>query len=84
MYVARLSTSVRAMSTKVAVVLSGCGVYDGAEVHESSAVLTHLSRHGAHASCFAPDKVCHRYLAVLISVIDSLLLFQTVIDCRPP
>lgn len=44
------------MSTKVAVVLSGCGVYDGTEVHESSAVLTHLSRHGAQAACFAPDK----------------------------
>ena len=57
MYVARLSSSVRTMSTKVAVVLSGCGVYDGAEVHESSAVLTHLSRHGAQAACFAPDKV---------------------------
>ena len=47
------------MSTKVAVLLSGCGVYDGTEIHESSAVLTHLSRHGALASCFAPDKVCH-------------------------
>ena len=57
MYVARLSSSVRTMSTKVAVVLSGCGVYDGAEVHESSAVLTHLSRHGVQAACFAPDKV---------------------------
>ena len=41
----------------MAVVLSGCGVYDGSEVHESSAVLTHLSRHGAEVSVFAPDKV---------------------------
>ncbi|XP_060598577.1 LOW QUALITY PROTEIN: glutamine amidotransferase-like class 1 domain-containing protein 3, mitochondrial, partial [Ruditapes philippinarum] len=40
---------------KVAVVLSGCGVYDGSEVHESSAVLVHLSRAGAEISMFAPD-----------------------------
>ena len=45
------------MSTQVAVVLSGCGVYDGTEVHEASAVLTHLSRHGAEVAMFAPDKV---------------------------
>ncbi|XP_045190579.2 glutamine amidotransferase-like class 1 domain-containing protein 3, mitochondrial isoform X2 [Mercenaria mercenaria] len=36
-------------------VLSGCGVYDGSEVHESSAVLVHLSRAGADISMFAPD-----------------------------
>jgi hypothetical protein len=44
------------MSTKVAVVLSGCGVYDGSEIHEASAVLVHLSRAGASVSMFAPDK----------------------------
>ncbi|RUS79552.1 hypothetical protein EGW08_012682 [Elysia chlorotica] len=40
----------------VAVVLSGCGVYDGTEVHESSAILVHLSRAEAEVSIFAPDK----------------------------
>lgn len=35
------------MGKKVAVVLAGCGVYDGSEIHESSAVLVHLSREGA-------------------------------------
>lgn len=40
----------------VAVVLSGCGVYDGTEIHESSAVLVHLSRARADVSMFAPDK----------------------------
>ncbi len=40
---------------KVAVVLSGCGVYDGSEIHEAVSVLIHLSRHGAKVSCFAPD-----------------------------
>lgn len=44
------------MSTKVAVVLSGCGVYDGSEVHEASAVLSHLSRQKADVTIFAPDK----------------------------
>lgn len=40
---------------KVALVLSGCGVYDGSEIHESVSVLIHLSRHGADVKCFAPD-----------------------------
>ncbi|XP_065648386.1 ES1 protein homolog, mitochondrial isoform X2 [Hydra vulgaris] len=39
----------------VAVVLSGCGVYDGSEVHEASAVLVNLSRNNAEYKCFAPD-----------------------------
>ncbi|XP_069109473.1 glutamine amidotransferase-like class 1 domain-containing protein 3, mitochondrial [Argopecten irradians] len=43
------------MSSKVAVILSGCGVYDGTEVHEASATLVHLSRGGAEVSMFAPN-----------------------------
>jgi enhancing lycopene biosynthesis protein 2 len=39
----------------VAVVLSGCGVEDGAEIHESTSVLIHLSRANAEAICFAPN-----------------------------
>lgn len=41
--------------TKIAVVLAGCGVYDGAEIHE--AVMTMLAIHqaGAEYQCFAPD-----------------------------
>lgn len=41
---------------KVGVVLSGCGVYDGAEVHESVLTLLALAKQGAEAVCFAPDK----------------------------
>lgn len=41
---------------RAAVVLSGCGVYDGSEIHEAVAVLYHLSRAGASYRCFAPDK----------------------------
>lgn len=38
------------MSKRVAVVLAGCGVYDGSEIHEASAILVHLSRGGASVS----------------------------------
>jgi len=41
--------------TKVAVVLSGCGVYDGAEIHESVLTLLALDRAGAEYQCFAPN-----------------------------
>lgn len=41
---------------KVGVVLSGCGVYDGAEIHESVLTLLALAKQGAEAVCFAPDR----------------------------
>ncbi|XP_028847220.1 glutamine amidotransferase-like class 1 domain-containing protein 3, mitochondrial [Denticeps clupeoides] len=50
-----LRTSAGVGGAKVAVVLSGCGVYDGTEIHEASAVLVHLSRGGAEVQMFAPD-----------------------------
>ena len=40
---------------KVAVILSGCGVYDGAEIHESVITLLRLDPRGAQAQCFAPN-----------------------------
>ncbi|WP_269525134.1 isoprenoid biosynthesis glyoxalase ElbB [Coraliomargarita parva] len=40
---------------KVAVVLSGCGVFDGAEIHESVLTLLALDRAGAKVTCTAPD-----------------------------
>ncbi|MNF56683.1 MULTISPECIES: isoprenoid biosynthesis glyoxalase ElbB [unclassified Pseudomonas] len=43
------------MSKKVAVILSGCGVYDGAEIHESVITLLRLGQRGAQVQCFAPD-----------------------------
>nr|XP_061826691.1 glutamine amidotransferase-like class 1 domain-containing protein 3, mitochondrial [Nerophis lumbriciformis] len=43
------------MSKKVAVVLAGCGVNDGSEIHEASAILVHLSRGGASVKMFAPN-----------------------------
>lgn len=41
--------------TKVGVVLSGCGVYDGAEIHEATLTLYFLDRAGAEILCMAPD-----------------------------
>ena len=43
------------MKKKVGVVLSGCGAYDGAEIHESVLTLLALDRAGAEAMCIAPD-----------------------------
>lgn len=40
---------------KIAVVLSGCGVYDGAEIHEATLTLLAIDRQGADYQCFAPD-----------------------------
>jgi enhancing lycopene biosynthesis protein 2 len=40
---------------KVAVCLSGCGVFDGAEIHESVITLLALDRAGAEVLCCAPD-----------------------------
>jgi len=43
------------MAKKVGVILSGCGVYDGAEIHESVVTLLALDRHGAEAVVCAPN-----------------------------
>lgn len=42
--------------TKVAVILSGCGVYDGAEINEAVLTLLCLEQQGASYQCFAPDR----------------------------
>lgn len=41
--------------TRVGVVLSGCGVFDGAEIHESVITLLALERAGAEVICMAPN-----------------------------
>lgn len=40
---------------KIGVILSGCGVYDGTEIHEAVLTLLSLDRAQAEAVCFAPD-----------------------------
>jgi enhancing lycopene biosynthesis protein 2 len=43
------------MAKKVGVVLSGCGVFDGAEIHESVITMLALDRAGAEMVFCAPD-----------------------------
>lgn len=40
---------------KIALILSGCGVYDGAEIHEACAALLALHRAGARVTACAPS-----------------------------
>jgi len=43
------------MGKKVGVLLSGCGVFDGAEIHEAVLTLLYLDQNGAEIVCMAPD-----------------------------
>ncbi len=43
------------MKKKFAIVLAGCGVYDGAEIHEATLTMLAISRQNAEYQCFAPD-----------------------------
>ncbi len=43
----------------IALILSGCGYLDGAEIRESVLTLLALDRHGAKVSMFAPDAAQH-------------------------
>ena len=43
------------MGKRVGVLLSGCGVFDGAEIHEAVITLLSLDRAGAEIVCLAPD-----------------------------
>ena len=40
---------------KFAVILSGSGVYDGAEIHEATLTMLAIMRQGGDYQCFAPD-----------------------------
>jgi enhancing lycopene biosynthesis protein 2 len=40
---------------KIAVVLAGNGVYDGAEIHEATLTMLAIAQQGAQYQCFAPD-----------------------------
>jgi enhancing lycopene biosynthesis protein 2 len=44
---------------KIGVLLSGCGVYDGSEIHEAVLTLLSIAEHGAEAVCMAPDMPQH-------------------------
>ncbi len=52
------------MSTtkKIAVIISGCGVFDGAEIHEATLTLYAIMKHGASYKIFAPDMQQHHVI----------------------
>jgi len=43
------------MSKKIGVLLSGCGVFDGAEIHEAVITLLALDQEGVEVVCMAPN-----------------------------
>ncbi|WP_330926071.1 isoprenoid biosynthesis glyoxalase ElbB [Candidatus Sororendozoicomonas aggregata] len=47
---------------KIALILSGSGVFDGAEIHESVLTLLSIDRAGAQYQCFAPDIEQHHVI----------------------
>lgn len=47
---------------KFAVVLSGCGVFDGAEIHEATLSLLAIARQGCAYEIFAPDIKQHHVI----------------------
>lgn len=50
------------MNKRVAVILSGCGVFDGSEIHESVITLLKINQNGAEYQCFAPDIPQHNVI----------------------
>ena len=40
---------------KIGIILSGCGAFDGAEIHESVLTIYYLNKAGAELSFYAPD-----------------------------
>ena len=43
------------MAKRIGVILSGCGVYDGSEIHEAVITLLAIDRNGSEAVCMAPN-----------------------------
>lgn len=56
---------------KIAVLLSGCGVFDGSEIHEAVLTLLALSRAGADYQCFAPDMLQMHVVDHLTGEVDA-------------
>ena len=50
------------MKKNIAVILSGCGVFDGSEIHESVFTLLAIEENGGTYQCFAPDIEQHHVL----------------------
>lgn len=50
------------MAKKIGVVLSGCGVFDGSEIHEAVLTLLAIDRAGSEAICMAPNTRQHHVI----------------------
>lgn len=66
-------------SKKVAVIFSGCGVYDGTEISEAVLTLLALDRAGAEVICAAPDMaqkhvIDHRNGSVMVNERRNVLV----------
>lgn len=46
----------------IAVLLSGCGVYDGSEIHEAVLTLLNIDKEGGDYQCIAPDMQQHHVI----------------------
>ncbi len=49
-------------SPKTAIILSGCGVYDGAEIHEATLTMYAVVKNGGSYQIFAPDIEQHHVI----------------------
>lgn len=47
---------------KFAIILSGCGVFDGAEIHESTMTMLAIAKNGGKYDIFAPDVRQHHVI----------------------
>ncbi|MCS2610943.1 isoprenoid biosynthesis glyoxalase ElbB [Halomonas dongshanensis] len=50
------------MTKRVAVILAGCGVFDGSEIYETTLTLLRLDQLGIEYRCFAPDIEQHHVI----------------------
>ena len=56
---------------QVAVILSGCGVYDGSEIHEAVLTLLAIEQQGASYRCFAPNIAQHHVINHLTGEVNA-------------
>jgi len=57
-----INQMMQVMSKRIGVLLSGCGVYDGSEIHESVFTLLAIDQLGGTAVCMAPDTDQHHVI----------------------
>ncbi len=57
---------------KFAVILSGCGVYDGSEIHEAVTTLLAIDKSGNEYTCFAPNIEQSKTINYVSGIVDTL------------